>query len=145
MLAVQAVIAGAATMILIGGAAPVLPRLFGGQADPLGRALTHALDAILGAGILLNLLMVLGQVRLPAYNADARRAIDAMTHGTLGRLFWYGVVIIGSAIPLLLIGVQLESGTGGEMAVISAAILALGGLFCFDEVWIKAGQAPPLS
>jgi formate-dependent nitrite reductase membrane component NrfD len=139
ILAAQAVIAGAAVMILIANATPIV----GGPSDPLGQGLTQALDVMLGAGILANLLMVLGQVSLPSSNADARRAIDAMTHGKLGQIFWYGVVVGGSIIPLILIGILPESGAAAGM--IGAAILALGGLFCFDEVWIKAGQAPPLS
>jgi Fe-S-cluster-containing dehydrogenase component/formate-dependent nitrite reductase membrane component NrfD len=139
MLAAQAVIAGAAVIILMANATPMV----GGQTDPLGRGLTQALDVMLAVGVLLNLLMVLGQVALPSSNADARRAIDAMTHGKLGQIFWYGVVVGGSVVPLMLIGILSESGAAAGM--IAAAILALGGIFCFDEVWIKAGQAPPLS
>ena len=139
MLAAQAVIAGAAVIILIADATPII----GGPSDPLGRGLTQALDVMLAVGVLLNLLMVLGQVALPSSNADARRAIDAMTHGKLGQIFWYGVVVGGSVVPLMLIGILSESGAAAGM--IAAAILALSGLFCFDEVWIKAGQAPPLS
>ena len=140
ILAAQAITAGAAIILLIAEAFPLVA-----QVDPLGPVLSHIVVMLLGTGVLLNGLMVLGQVALPSYNAEADRAIVAMTHGKLGALFWYGVVIAGSILPLALIGGVLH--TGGSTGVIesTAALLALAGLFCFDEVWIKAGQAPPLS
>jgi formate-dependent nitrite reductase membrane component NrfD len=68
-----------------------------------------------------------------------------MTHGKLGRVFWYGVVIAGSVLPLILISSILQTGGVSGALASGAALLALTGLFCLDEVWIKAGQAPPLS
>ncbi len=137
MLAAQALVAGAATILLIAAAFPLA-----GLADPLAGSMEQTLRAILAGGIALNGLMVIGQVTLPSYNAEAGRAVVAMTHGGLGQAFWLGVVVAGCALPLILIGLapQVGSATG-----LFAAVLALTGLFFFDEVWIKAGQAPPLS
>ncbi len=135
MLAAQALVAGAAAMILIAAAFPLV-----GIEDPLSPVLKHTLLMLLSAGIVLNGLMVVGQVALPSYNAEAGRAIAAMTHGQLGLTFWLGVVIAGCLLPLILLGLMPQTAN-----LLLAALLALTGLFFFDEVWIKAGQAPPLS
>ena len=75
----------------------------------------------------------------PHPNLDAARAARLIVAGLFRRRFWGAVVGLGIAAPLLLI---LAGGTGtGPLA----GILALAGLWVYEDLWIRAGQAPPLS
>lgn len=128
MLLAQAFAAGAAVLLIMAVVAGAISLFL-----PLAFALAAAVS--------LHSLMILGQLALPAYSAEARLALATMAHGRLGALLWLGALLPGALIPLVLIFAFTQS----SVAQIVAAVLALFGLFCFDEVWIKAGQAPPLS
>ena len=70
-------------------------------------------------------------------------AADLISRGELSFRFWIGVVLIGTIVPLILLGTTLR--TGGAAPAASAAMLALVGLWTFENLWIEAGQAVPLS
>ena len=55
--------------------------------------------------------------------------------------FWWGVVTAGIAAPLVLLGVA----PGHGLAAALAAVLALAGLWTYEDLWVKAGQSIPLS
>jgi len=71
-------------------------------------------------------------------NVDVARAARLVTRGALSTRFWGGAVIAGIVVPLVLTGF-------GVMGVLLGAILALVGLWIYEDVWIKAGQSIPLS
>ena len=60
-----------------------------------------------------------------------------LTHGPYWYQFWVNTVVFGAVIPLglLLAGVP----------TFLIALLALSGLYTYERLWIKAGQAVPLS
>jgi formate-dependent nitrite reductase membrane component NrfD len=71
---------------------------------------------------------------------DAGRAARLITRGPYRARFWWGIVAAGTAVPLvLLVGSALPATSA------AAALLALGGLWLWEDVWIRAGQALPLS
>ena len=85
---------------------------------------------------------------------DVRRAARLVTDGAWRSRFWGGTVVAGIGVPLLLVvwglgaaathlpmGVTLQEPLG----TIAAAILALIGLWIYEDLWIKAGQSIPLS
>ena len=141
-LIVQAVVAGAASMILIAAAAAV--HRFGLIPNG-GRQIIRLLDPILAGAIVVSVLMILGEVFLPPFSADVERATDLIIRGRLRARFWYGVIVIGGLIPLALLCFELTNNVSSPALDTLAAVLTLAGLFVFEEIWITAGQAPPLS
>jgi Fe-S-cluster-containing dehydrogenase component/formate-dependent nitrite reductase membrane component NrfD len=74
---------------------------------------------------------------------DATLAARLLTRGPLRLHLWGGVMAAGIAVPIAaaLAAVAWES---VPMAVV-AAVLALGGLWLWEDLWIRAGQSIPLS
>lgn len=70
--------------------------------------------------------------------ADAAAAARLVTRGAFAGRFWGGVVVAGIAMPLVL------AWMGGAGATV-AALLALAGLWLWEDVWVSAGQVIPLS
>ena len=54
--------------------------------------------------------------------------------------FWIGVAGCGIALPWALLLVP-----SSPTASVAAAALALGGLWLWEDLWVRAGQALPLS
>jgi formate-dependent nitrite reductase membrane component NrfD len=132
-LLVQALIGGAALLI-------IAAMLFGA-----GPATILAAARVLLAALTVGLAMILIELTLPAMSEDFRRAADLIWRGELSFRFWIGVVLIGTIVPLILLGTTLRAGAGGASAAGGAAMLALAGLWTFENLWIEAGQAVPLS
>ncbi|MCH8054822.1 MAG: polysulfide reductase NrfD [Deltaproteobacteria bacterium] len=128
-LLVQAVTAGSASLIVLGANLGTGPSLM----DVLGK--------ILAISIILSLAMILGEVWLTHGSEDVKRATDLLKKGPLRWNFWGLVIGIGVFLPLILLfwpGVS-------HAPIVLASIFALIGLWLFEDLWIKAGQAVPLS
>jgi Fe-S-cluster-containing dehydrogenase component/formate-dependent nitrite reductase membrane component NrfD len=68
-------------------------------------------------------------------------AVGAITRGPFARLFWGGAMIAGGIVPILML-----LAAGGSTTVAAAgALLALGGSFAWEYIWVEAGQSVPLS
>jgi formate-dependent nitrite reductase membrane component NrfD len=85
--------------------------------------------------------MMLGEIFLPHVSEDVKRAVHLLKGGALSRRFWGLVIGAGVVLPLLLIGVSGDA----HLPRVLASALALAGLWFFEDLWIKAGQAAPLS
>lgn len=131
-LLVQAFLAGSAALLLT--AAVV-------GADP---AVIHGCLLTLLIALAVTLVMVLAEISLPHVSEDARLATQAMVKGKLWVRFWGLTVGLGLIAPILLLTLGSYSSAPKVTAVL-AAILALAGLWWFEELWIKAGQSVPLS
>ena len=103
------------------------------------------LDGVMLAGLMFQVAIALGIVMLPPYTTDARQAIELIRGGRLRASFWYGVILAGGAIPAIFLTYALTAEAPLMALSRLAAILALLGVFIFDEIWIMAGQAAPLS
>jgi len=128
-LLIQAMAAGSATLIFCG----VILRS--------GPALLERLESFLVVSLFLSLAMILGELYLTHVSEDLRRATDLLKTGALSRRFWGLVVGLGLLLPLILLAWPGDSPLISGMA--SACVLA--GLWFFDDLWIHAGQAVPLS
>jgi len=128
-LLVQAFIAGSGALILMGSLLDSTPEVFG------------LLKIILSAALILSLAIMLGEIFLPHASEDARRATDLLKRGALSRSFWGLVIGAGAVLPLLLLW---ASGDALFPRVLASA-LALAGVWVFEDLWINAGQAVPLS
>jgi len=132
-LVVQALIAGAAVLTLCGiNTEPPPPHV---SDKP---AWSHDLLALF---LLLGLINVLMEFRLPRRTAEESLAIQALLRGPLRNRFWISAVTLGLFVPLAML---VFSGPLAISAVI-AAVLALYGLFWFEYLWVRAGQSAPLS
>jgi Fe-S-cluster-containing dehydrogenase component/formate-dependent nitrite reductase membrane component NrfD len=119
-LLVAATAAGAAMALLFHGPAPALRGL---------------LLTMLG----LNLGLMLAERLVPHANADAAAAARFITEGPARGTFWGGVVVAGTLVPALLLL------TSSWLAAGLAGVLALVGLYFWEDCWVKAGQSVPLS
>jgi formate-dependent nitrite reductase membrane component NrfD len=123
----------------------VLPHLLA-AAVTAGAAVTLLLDppSALARGLLLlglgvNFLLALAECYTPHANTDAGAAARILTEGPLSRVFWGGMIGAGTLVPALLL-ISASSG-----ASVLAAFLALVGLYLWEDCWVRAGQAVPLS
>ena len=103
--------------------------------DPTG-ALRGLLLASLGG----NLLLILAERFVAHPTVDGAMAARLITEGPWQHTFWGGVVVFGTLVPVTLL---LLSDT--TLLTRVASVLALAGLFLYEDVWVKAGQAVPLS
>ena len=123
----------------------VLPHLLAAAATA-GAALTLLVGppSALARGLLLlglgaNGLLVFAECYTPHPNTDAGAAARTITRGPLSHLFWGGVIVGGTLAPALL----LIPASSAASAL--AALLALVGLYLWEDCWVRAGQAVPLS
>ena len=108
-------------------------------------AAAPVLIALVAAGVLAHALFVAAELATPHANADVELAAHAMTRGRDARLFWVGAVLVGVGIPLAAVGAWSLAILAVAPAMLVAALAALVGLFAYEDSWIRAGQAVPLS
>ena len=70
---------------------------------------------------------------------DAGRAAWHLARGPLATALWGGVGGMGLALPVALLA------TSSPVAWTVAAVLALIGLWIYEDLWVRAGQSIPLS
>ena len=128
-LVVQAVVAGAAALVLL--------------AAVVDRGSVHPLAATLSVGVALSALLILSEISLPHPTAHARQAVRALIRGQAAAPFWLGAMAVGSALPFLL---AVWAARGGPAVVAAiAAVSALAGLAVYEHLYVRAGQSVPLS
>ncbi|MBT4431123.1 MAG: polysulfide reductase NrfD, partial [Nitrospinaceae bacterium] len=131
-IAVQTVVKGAAGLIFFATIFPISGKI---------PALVF-LGSILAGSLMLHLAILLFSTLIHRFgSAPLERAVDLLVSGPLKCEFWGGAIAMGCAIPIMLIW---WLGMGG-MGALLAAILATAGAYYWDRVWVKAGQAIPLS
>ena len=131
-LLVHAVIAGAATLIIANAVA--------GR----GRGLTVLFSEILGASLLMSLAMNIAELALPHVTQEVSVAMHAIARGSFRRSYWGLVIGLGLILPVVLISL-VWAGLIPPAWLPLPAVLALGGVWWFDMIWVKAGQVVPLS
>jgi len=131
-LIVHALVAGSATLLIAG----VLMNAATESLQPAMVTLLISLSIMLA--------MTLGELTLPHISEDVRIATQSLTKGRFSRRFWGLVITFGLVAPIILCTLALSAVLPIDGAVV-AAILALGGVWQFEDLWIKAGQSVPLS
>ena len=74
---------------------------------------------------------------------QAERASTNLHRGQFARRFWIGGVVIGLAAPAGLTLAFLVAGGAPLLSV--AGVLALAGMWFYEDAWVGAGQSVPLS
>jgi Fe-S-cluster-containing dehydrogenase component/formate-dependent nitrite reductase membrane component NrfD len=128
-LLVQAIVAGVAIITLIG-------TVFG-VTLPLFAWLGH----LLVISLFTSLAMILGELFMKHGAEEALRSGELLLSGALSKSFWVGVVGLGTLVPIGLTFWQVSS----VIPNVVASLFALFGLWMYEHLWIKAGQAVPLS
>jgi formate-dependent nitrite reductase membrane component NrfD len=131
-LLVHALIAGSATLVIVGWCLVDFLIIEGSL-------------AVLMLSMMVSLLMVLAEVALPHVSEDTRRAVEILVRGSLRRRFWGEVIGAGLILPIVLSISMLSAASGRSFGSVLIALLALAGVWCFEDLWVKAGQAVPLS
>src|SRR5207253_3329414 len=125
-LLIAAVVAGAASLLIV------------------GFFTTAPLGFLWRAGLALVAALVLQAITLGAElfgshaNLDTARAARLVTHGPWRAHFWIVTVVLGTVLPAILVWFS------PPLAMLGA-VLALIGLWMYEEVWVHAGQSIPLS
>ncbi|MGH9467378.1 MAG: 4Fe-4S dicluster domain-containing protein [Terriglobales bacterium] len=118
----QAFLAGASVWLLV---------------EPNGQAPARI---TLGIALATSLIIIALEIIRPQGSEEFRLAAATLTKGQYRGQFWGLAVGAGLVAPLVIVILA-----GGEAAGIVAALLALAGLWCFEDLWVRAGQAVPLS
>ena len=125
-LVVAAMLAGAASLILVGtvtGASELAVLSMGG---------------FLAVALILHGGLIVAELGVTHANTDVARAARLLTHGAYRVRFLGLAVVVGVLLPFLTIVLM----PGG---MVIGALLALVGLWVYEDLWVKAGQSIPLS
>ena len=121
--------AGAASLLLlapfVGAPVVTLPRL----------------AAVLMASLAAHGMLLFAELGSTHANLDVMRAGRLITRGHWCGAFWGGVVAAGIIAPLAMLWFLPVTGVVSAIA----GLLALVGLWIYENVWVKAGQSVPLS
>jgi len=74
---------------------------------------------------------------------QAERAALNLWRDLYARRFWVGGILVGLVLPALLAAVFLVAGGIAWLAI--AGVLAMTGLWFYEDAWVRAGQSVPLS
>ncbi|PYN79999.1 MAG: 4Fe-4S ferredoxin [Candidatus Rokuibacteriota bacterium] len=146
-LTIAAVVAGAAALSVMAAAWP-LPGTDGCRDVILSpRCLDVNPDTTLWPVLFLGLIAHAVLLGLEMFNRhpahDASLAARLIWRGGYRRRFWGGVVLAGVVLPVAL----LIAGAASDSTPLSVlgALLALAGLWVWEDLWVRAGQSVPLS
>jgi hypothetical protein len=96
---------------------------------------------ILSISLLASLAMIFSDLFMKHGAEESVRAGNLLLAGPLRNSFWLLAIGLGAVVPIVLIAWPF----GSIVPVAAAAMLALFGLWMYEHLWIKAGQALPLS
>ena len=125
-LMVAAMLAGAAALVLVGTV------MDASESAMLGLA------GLLAVSLVLHAVLLFAELGVRHASTDVARAARLITRGGYSGRFWGGAVVAGIVLPLL--AILLAPG-----GFVVGAVLALGGLAVYEDIWVKAGQSIPLS
>jgi Fe-S-cluster-containing dehydrogenase component/formate-dependent nitrite reductase membrane component NrfD len=134
-LIVQAIVAGAAMLTLLAALQLVTPFQF------LSGRMLYWLSQLLVVALSAGLAMTFGDLLMEHRSEEVARPANLLLKGALWKPFWLVVIVLGTIVPIVL----TLWPTASVAPNIAAALLALLGLWMYENLWIKAGQAVPLS
>ena len=124
-LLVAAVLAGAAAMAVVA------------VATDASEGAIVGMGGLLALGLIMHGILLFAELGVTHANVDVARAAALITRGGYRFAFWAGAVGVGIVLPLIFVLVLA--------AIVPAALLALAGLWVWEDLWVKAGQSIPLS
>ena len=128
-LLIQSISAGAATLTLTGAVTGMSVPMF------------YWLGTVLVVSLFAGLALIFSDLFMIHGSEEITRAAELLLKGPLSKQFWFLAVGLGIIAPILLILWP----NGSLLLSTLASLLALAGLWTYENLWITAGQAVPLS
>ncbi len=97
------------------------------------------LKAVMVIGIAVNLLVMFVELTTTHMTQEAKLTAEMITKGSYKQLFWWGVVMMGNLLPLILML------SGMDYGVQIGGLLALIGIYFTEKIWVEAPQRIQLS
>jgi Fe-S-cluster-containing dehydrogenase component/formate-dependent nitrite reductase membrane component NrfD len=136
----QSVVDLLAQAVVEGAAALLLASLVPGAGD--ARVLPVLATILVGAMLVHLALIVFENLLMPSPTRHHELATTAIRRGAFARRFWGGAILCALlSMAVAVIGFM----SLGPAAIAVAALLALGGSFAWEYIWVEAGQSVPLS
>jgi len=108
-------------------------------------ATVHLLRVTLGVALALHvLILVFEHLFTPSATLHHELAVRAIVHGAFSRMFWFGALGLGCAVPLVLVAIAGTT-TFPLFTLVLAGLTALAGGLAWEYIWVEAGQSVPLS
>jgi formate-dependent nitrite reductase membrane component NrfD len=86
-----------------------------------------------------NLLVMLVELTTSHMTQEAKITAELITKGVYKRLFWWGVIILGNLVPIILLLSDFNYG------IPLGGLLALIGVYLTEKIWVEAPQQIQLS
>ena len=99
------------------------------------------LKNVLLIGLGVNLFTLLIELTTTHPTNDAKLTVDMILKGRYKTKFWFGVLVFGNILPLLL----LFFGGGSALVLAIAGAIVLIGIYMTEDIWVEAPQRIPLS
>lgn len=132
-LVIQALMVGSAVLLTLG--------LFMGMSAPM----VTGLGWLFGLSLVIDFIVAwLGEFSMPHASEIAARAAHEISHGKY-QPYWLGSVIVGHALPLLILTVSALWGGLAAIPVLIATIATIIGLYWFEYAFVMAPQEIPNS
>jgi Fe-S-cluster-containing dehydrogenase component/formate-dependent nitrite reductase membrane component NrfD len=141
-LVVAAIVAGSAALLVASLAWPGTLAVADGAPHPAVRV-DDVLVPLLFLAIAAHGALILCEVLSRHPVRDAALAARLLTRGAYRARFWAGVVVGGTLAPLAALSAAVIADS--TALTVLGALLALAGLWLWEDLWVKAGQSVPLS
>ena len=145
-LIVAALVAGGAALLVIAAdwriSLPETPGVIFKRA-PFELVPAHTLGPLLVFSLIAHGLLVLIELFSRHPNHDAAAAARLLTRGPFRGWLWGGVLLGGIVAPM--IATLAAAAWSSAPLTVLGALLALAGLWLWEDLWVRAGQAIPLS
>jgi formate-dependent nitrite reductase membrane component NrfD/NAD-dependent dihydropyrimidine dehydrogenase PreA subunit len=133
-LIVQALMAGAGVLLLLG--------FFVTMPQPM----VTGLSWIFGVTLILDLFItLLGEFGMPHASEAAARAAHDIRAGRYRRHFWWGSLVLGHLLPLLILLISAFLGSLAFIPLVIAVLATLTGLYLYEYAFVMAPQRIPNS
>ncbi len=110
-----------------------------------GTVLTNLLLRCVLGGLVIHGLLILIEVTPPHRSHEAAGAIRYLIQGPLAGRFWLAAVFVGIAAPIYILAYHLYSAGPGHTLPVLASVVSLAGILAYEDCYVRAGQALPLS
>jgi len=100
----------------------------------------ESLGTIISISLLVNLLTLVSELTITHPTKAAKKVVTMILKGQYQGLFWFGTVVIGNIVPLVLI--QFFP---GALTLAGAGVLIIIGIYITEKIWVEAPQRIPLA
>ena len=100
----------------------------------------ETLGTIISISLVVNLLTLVSELTITHPTKAAKKVVTMILKGQYQGLFWFGTVVVGNILPLILI--QFLPGT---LSLAGAGVLIIIGIYITEKIWVEAPQRIPLA